>query len=94
MRCTSLATNRIASLHLIGCAFHCFQPIRKSLIIEHASIFKFNNIYLCSDFLSRNVTATQIQVPVVLPLLILHPFARSPSQGYLFPMKSELVKVL
>ena len=50
-------------------------------------------IYLCCDLLYWEVTAANVNVPVILPLFVLHPFPRSPGQRNLFTMKSKLVEV-
>ena len=49
---------------------------------------------LASNFVQWNITATQVQIPVIFPHFVLHPLAWSPCKRNLFTMKAELVQVL
>lgn len=77
----------------VGHPTHGPHPVWHSLLIKHASLLQLHHIDLRVQFLDRYVAAPQVQVPVVLPLLVLHAFPRSPGQGYRFTMESEFVKI-
>ena len=46
------------------------------------------------EFLDWNERGPCVQIPELLPLFLLHPLARCPSQRDLLPVQPELVQVL
>lgn len=72
---------------------HGPHPVWHGLLIKHATLLQLHHVDLRVQFLNRDVATPQVQVPVVLPLLVLHPLPWSPGQGDWFSMESEFIQI-
>ena len=72
---------------------HSLHPIGHSLLVEGASVLQHDHVDLRIQFVDGYVGDAELDVPIVLPLLVLHALPGRPGQGYGLPLQLMPVQV-